>query len=62
MKQVISIRDVEEMLRHGKDVRSLPADALLDGGQRGFQRDMGLRCDIGAVEYFFGSYIPLTRK
>ena len=40
MKQVISVRDVEEMLRHGKDVRSLPADALLTPSARDFLREL----------------------
>jgi hypothetical protein len=34
MKQVISVRDLEEMLRHGKDVRSLHAEALLTSSRR----------------------------
>ena len=40
MKQVISIRDLEEMLRNGKDVRSLPADALLTPSARDFLREI----------------------
>jgi len=40
MKQVISLRDLEEMLRHGKDVRSLPADALLTPSARDFLREV----------------------
>src|ERR1051326_109168 len=34
MKQVISVRDLEEMLRQGKDLRSLPADAILTPSAR----------------------------
>jgi L-fuculose-phosphate aldolase len=40
MKQVISLRDLEEMLRNGKDVRSLPPDALLTPSARDFLRDL----------------------
>ena len=40
MKQVISVRDLEEMARTGKDVRSLPADALLTPSARDFLRDL----------------------
>ena len=40
MKQVISVRDLEEMLRNGKDVRSLPGDALLTPSARDFLRDL----------------------
>src|SRR5215470_1101555 len=40
MKQVISVRDLEEMLRTGKDVRSLPADALLTPSARDLLREL----------------------
>ena len=40
MKQVISVRDLEEMLRSGKDVRSLPEDALLTPSARDFIREL----------------------
>jgi L-fuculose-phosphate aldolase len=40
MKQVISVRDLEEMLRGGKDVRSLPADALLTPSARDLLREL----------------------
>jgi L-fuculose-phosphate aldolase len=40
MKQVISLRDLEEMLRNGKDVRALPADALLTPSARDFLREL----------------------
>jgi L-fuculose-phosphate aldolase len=40
MKQVISVRDVEEMLRDGRDVRSLPDDAILTPSARDFLRDV----------------------
>lgn len=39
MKQVISVRDLEEMLRNGKDVRVLPDDAILTPSARDFLRD-----------------------
>src|SRR5947207_3213694 len=40
MKQVISVRDLEEMLRSGKDVRSLPDDALITPSARDFLREL----------------------
>ena len=40
MKQVISVKDLEEMVRSGRDVRSLPADALLTPSARDFLRDL----------------------
>jgi len=40
MKQVISVRDLEEMLRNGKDVQSLPGDALLTPSAKDFLRDL----------------------
>jgi L-fuculose-phosphate aldolase len=39
MKQVISVRDLEEMLRNGKDVRALPDNAILTPSARDFLRD-----------------------
>ena len=39
MKQVISVRDLEEMQRNGKDVRVLPDDAILTPSARDFLRD-----------------------
>src|SRR5215831_6524200 len=39
MKQVISVRDLEEMQRSGKDVRSLPDDVILTPSARDFLRD-----------------------
>ena len=40
MKQVISVRDLEEMLRNGKDVRTLPDDVILTPSARDFLRDL----------------------
>src|SRR6516164_8856672 len=40
MKQVISVRDLEEMVRQGKNLRLLPADALLTPSARDFLRDV----------------------
>src|SRR5438445_2799192 len=40
MKQVISVRDLEEMLRNGKDVRVLPHDALVTPSARDFLREL----------------------
>jgi len=39
MKQVISVRDLEEMQRNGKDVRQLPEDVILTPSARDFLRD-----------------------
>ena len=39
MKQVISVRDLEEMLRNGKDLRAVPDDAILTPSARDFLRD-----------------------
>src|SRR5947208_1922192 len=44
MKQVISVRDLEEMLRNGKDVRALPDDIILTPSARDFLRDV----EVGA--------------
>jgi L-fuculose-phosphate aldolase len=40
MKQVISVRDLEAMVRQGQDIRSLAADALLTPSARDFLRDL----------------------
>src|SRR2546430_42555 len=40
MKQVISVRDLEEIVRSGKDVRSLPEDALVTPAARDFLREL----------------------
>ena len=40
MKQVISVRDLEEMLRNGNDLRSIPADALLTPSARDLLREV----------------------
>jgi L-fuculose-phosphate aldolase len=40
MKQVISVRDLEEMLRAGKDVRALPEDALVTPSARDLLREI----------------------
>lgn len=40
MKQVISLRDLQEMLRAGKDVRALPEDALLTPSARDLLREI----------------------
>ncbi len=52
MKQVISVRDLEEMQRAGKDVRSLPDDIILTPSARDFIRDFemtGKTSSNGAV-------------
>src|SRR5215471_13188346 len=40
MKQVISLKDLEEMQRSGKDLKSLPSDVLLTPSARDFLRDL----------------------
>jgi len=40
VKQVISVKDLEEMVRGGKDVRSVPEGALLTPSARDFLRDL----------------------
>lgn len=40
MKTVISVRDLEEMVRQGRDVRALPADAILTPSARDFLREL----------------------
>jgi L-fuculose-phosphate aldolase len=39
MKQVISVRDLEDMQRNGQDVRALPEDVILTPSARDFLRD-----------------------
>lgn len=39
MRQVISLRDLEELVRNGKDPRALPGDALLTPSARDYLRD-----------------------
>lgn len=40
MKQLISVRDIEEVLHKGGDVRSLPQDAIYTPSARDFLRDL----------------------
>jgi L-fuculose-phosphate aldolase len=40
MKQVISVRDLEEMLRSGRGVRALPDDAILTPSARDYLREL----------------------
>lgn len=42
MKPVISARDIEEMRRQGKDLRALPAGALLTPSARDLLRELGI--------------------
>src|SRR6185369_1979713 len=39
MKQIISVRDLEELVRAGQDLKSLPGDALLTPSARDFLRE-----------------------
>jgi len=43
MKPVISVRDLETMMRTGGDIRALPADAILTPSARDFLRDLEMR-------------------
>jgi len=54
MKQVISLRDLEEMVRNGKEVTSLPPDALLTPSARDFIRDLSFSAN-GATANKTGS-------
>jgi L-fuculose-phosphate aldolase len=40
MKQVVSVKDLQEMVRTGKDTRSLPADALITPAARDFLNEL----------------------
>jgi len=40
MKNVISVKDLEEMVRQGRDVRALPDDVILTPSARDFLRDL----------------------
>src|ERR1043166_3765833 len=40
MKQIISAKDIEELLRGGGDVKSLPSDAILTPSARDLLRDI----------------------
>ena len=40
MKQIISIKDLEEMQRSGGDLKSIPSDAILTPSARDFLRDL----------------------
>src|SRR6185436_4385975 len=68
MKQVISVRDMEEMLRNGKDVRALPDDAILTPSARDFLRDFEMNgaskliaAGVKAVAASNGSAEPPTK-
>jgi len=66
MKQVISVRDVEDMLRAGKDPRSLPEDALVTPSARDFLRDLEaggrLKTASGMAHKVYGTTGPVTSK
>jgi len=40
MKQVISVKDLQEMIRQGQDLSALPADALLTPSARDLVREL----------------------
>ncbi len=65
MKQVISVRDVEEMLRSGKDMQSLPPDALVTPSARDFLRELekpGSPRTIGVSTKPSATAKPVTSK
>src|SRR5689334_23219594 len=66
MKQVISLRDLEEMLRGGKDLTSLPNDALLTPSARDFLRDCesktGRKENITGAPILQAPALPVTSK
>ncbi len=43
MKNIISLRDLENMVRNGQDVRNLPADAILTPSARDFLLELEVR-------------------
>ena len=43
MKSVISLKDLQEMVRNGQDVRNLPADAILTPSARDLLLEMEIR-------------------
>ena len=43
MKNIISLRDLENMVRNGQDVRNLPADAILTPSARDLLLEMEIR-------------------
>ena len=43
MKSVISLKDLQEMVRNGQDVRNLPADAILTPSARDFLLELEMR-------------------
>jgi L-fuculose-phosphate aldolase len=49
MKQVISLRDLEEMRRTGKDLQALPADALLTPSARDLLRELEIKGHLRAA-------------
>ena len=49
MKQIISVRDLEEWMRSGKDLKSLPQDALFTPSARDFLREHENTPDTKAV-------------
>ena len=66
MKQVISVKDLEEMVRSGKDVRSLPEGALLTPSARDFLRDLegasAYKTSAAKVGKFSQPEKPITSK
>ena len=44
MKNVISIRDLQEMIRNGQSVKNLPADALITPSARDYLHELEMNC------------------
>jgi L-fuculose-phosphate aldolase len=66
MKPVISLRDLEEMLRGGKDLTSLPNDALLTPSARDFLRECeskrGRKENVTGAPILQAPTLPVTSK
>jgi L-fuculose-phosphate aldolase len=67
MKNIISLRDLENMVRNGQDVRNLPAEAILTPSARDFLLELELRGTRPAASGLSGGATaapakPLTSK
>ncbi|MHC1766254.1 MAG: class II aldolase/adducin family protein [Verrucomicrobiia bacterium] len=55
MKTVLSARDIEDMLRDGKDLAGIPEDVILTPSARDLLRDVSVRATNGALSRPAGS-------
>lgn len=68
MKQIISVKDLEEMTRNGQDLHSLPSDALLTPSARDYLRDLeghgnhNGKAALASHEQLSSSAKPVTSK